>query len=126
MILVLDAHALLWALLGDGGELAPSARRSIADPDNDVLVSAATIWEIEVKRLAGRLEAPDDLLATVEATRFEIVAITGEDAVAAARLPPRHRDPFDRMVIALARRLDALVVTRDRAIGAYDVKVLTA
>lgn len=126
MILAVDAHALLWALLGDRGELSEPARRSLADPANDVVVSAATIWEIEVKRAAGRLEAPTDLLETVVATRFDILPVSGGDAVAAARLPLHHRDPFDRMLIAQAMRLDALIVTRGREFEAYDVRVLPA
>jgi PIN domain nuclease of toxin-antitoxin system len=125
VILAVDAHALLWAL-HDDGELSEPARRAVADPENDVLVSAATVWEIEVKRAAGRLQAPPDLLATVEATRFTVIPITAAEAVAAARLPPHHRDPFDRMLIAQAMRLDAIIVSRDRAFAPYDVKVLTA
>ena len=125
MILAVDAHALLWAL-HDDGELSEPARRSLADPENDVVVSAAIIWEIEVKRAAGRLEAPPDLLRAVEASRFSVIPITAAEAVAAASLPRHHGDPFDRMLIAQAQRLDAVIVSRDRAFGSYDVKVLTA
>jgi PIN domain nuclease of toxin-antitoxin system len=126
VILAVDAHALLWAFLGDKGQLTATARRMLADPANDVVVSAATIWEIEIKRAAGRLEAPGDLLGMVDATRFDVVPVLGVDAVAAATLPLHHRDPFDRMLIAQAMRLDAVVVTRDRAFAAYDVHVLVA
>ena len=126
MLLIVDAHALLWALEGATSRLSASARHAIADPANDVVVSAATIWEIEVKRAAGRLASPDNLLAIVDATRIDIVPVTGADATGAARLPTHHRDPFDRMVIAQAARLDATVVTRDRAFAAYDVPVLVA
>ena len=126
MILLVDAHALLWALSAGASPLSRTARAALADPQNDVLVSAATIWEIAVKTGAGRLDAPDDLLGTIEATRFEVLPISGPDAVAAAQLPLIHRNPFDRMVVAQAMRLDAVVVTRDRAIAAYDVKVMTA
>lgn len=61
MILLLDAHALLWWLADDDG-LAPAARRAIADPASDVLVSAVTVWEIGIKRSLGRLQAPADVL----------------------------------------------------------------
>jgi PIN domain nuclease of toxin-antitoxin system len=126
MLLIVDAHALLWALQDGDDRLSSPARRAIADPANDVVVSAATIWEIKVKRSAGRLDSPDNLLEIVEATRIEILPVTGTDATAAARLPMHHKDPFDRMVVAQAMRLDAVVVTRDRAFAAYDIHVLGA
>lgn len=125
MILLVDAHALLW-FLTDDGRLSEPARRSLQDPANDVLASAASIWELEAKRAAGRLDAPTDLLEVLERASISTVSITGGDAVAAARLPLHHKDPFDRMVIAQAQRLDAVVVTRDRAFGSYEVDVLTA
>ena len=125
MILLVDAHALLWWLAGDP-RLSDAARRTIADPANDVLASAATIWELEANRVAGRLEAPDDLLEALEAVQIDPLPVTAADAVDAARLPPHHKDPFDRMLVAQARRLDAVVVTRVRAIARYEVKVLTA
>ena len=121
----MDAHALLWAL-DDDGELSEPARRALAEPENDVVVSAAIIWEIEVKRAAGRLEAPADLLSTVEASRFVVIPITAVEAITAARLPMHHRDPFDRMLIAQAQRLDAVIVSRDRAFASYDVHQLLA
>ena len=125
MILLLDAHALLW-WLADAAELSDQARRAIADPANEVLVSAASIWEIEVKRAAGRLEAPEELLEDLDRARIDALPLTAVDAVAAARLPLHHRDPFDRMVVAQAQRLDPIVVSRDRAFEAYDVPVLLA
>jgi PIN domain nuclease of toxin-antitoxin system len=123
---MVDAHALLWALEGEGSPLSSAARQAIADPANDVVVSAATVWELEVKRAAGRLDSPANLLEALEATRIDVVPVVGLDAVNAARLPMHHPDPFDRMMIAQAPRLDAIVVTRDRAFNAYDVNVLGA
>lgn len=125
MILLVDAHALLWSLAGDP-RLGEPARRSIQDPANDVLASAASILELEAKRAAGRLDAPDDLLGVLERSNIGTLPVTGADAVAAARLPLHHRDPFDRMLIAQAQRLDAIVVTRDQAFAEYDVRVLAA
>lgn len=125
MILLLDAHALLWALAGDR-ELLPDTRSALEDPANDVLVSAATVWEIEIKRVAGRLEAPNDLIQAIEATGFMTLPITATDAQRAARLPRHHADPFDRMLVAQAQRLDAFVVSRDAALGAYGVELMSA
>jgi PIN domain nuclease of toxin-antitoxin system len=125
VILLLDAHAVLWALSGSR-ELRPDTRSALEDPANEVLVSAATVWEIEIKRVVGRLDAPDDLLEAMDATGFSTLPITAADARRAARLPRHHGDPFDRMLVAQAGRLDALIVTRDAALGAYDVELLPA
>jgi PIN domain nuclease of toxin-antitoxin system len=123
VIVFLDAHALLW-WWSDDAQLVQAARRSITDSTNTVVVSAGTVWEIAVKRAAGRLAAPIDLLEALRTEGFDVVPVTGEDAVVAAELPGHHRDPFDRLLIAQAQRLDALVVTRDRAIAAYEIHVL--
>ena len=125
MILLLDANALIWALQ-DGAQLSSPARLSIADPSNDVLVSAASVWELEIKRASGKLRLSEGLEAAIEAIGFLGLPITMRDAVAAASLPAHHKDPFDRMLVAQAQRLDAVIVTRDRAIASYDVKVMTA
>ena len=125
MILLLGAHALLW-WLADDPQLDAAAARSIADPANDVVVSAATVWEIELKRFAGRLRAPAELLDAIQQTGIDTLPITAPDAVTAAGLPMHHGDPFDRMLVAQAQRLDALIVSRDRALLAYEVEVLPA
>lgn len=125
MILLLDAHTLLWWLADDAG-LAPAARRSIADPTSDVLVSAATVWEIGIKRSLGKLAAPDDVLGAIEAAGFDGLPVTLADGDAAAGLPPFHRDPFDRMLVAQAMRLGAVLVSRDRAFAPYGIDVLAA
>lgn len=125
MILLLDAHALLWWLTDDGG-LAQAARRAIADPASDVLVSAATVWEIGIKRSLGKLDAPADVLGAIEAAGFNGLPVTLADGDAAASLPPLHRDPFDRMLVAQAMRLGAVLVSRDPAFPPYGVEVLTA
>lgn len=125
MILLLDAHALLW-WLADDPTLAEGARRAIADPANDVLVSAVTVWEVEIKRGLGKLTAPAGLVAAIETAGIDSLPITAADAERAGRLAPHHRDPFDRMLVAQASRLDAVIVTRDDAFAAYDVEVLAA
>lgn len=125
MILMLDTHALLW-WLADDPQLSDPARRSLSDPANVVLTSVASIWELEVKRVAGRVDAPSNILEALEGADIDPLPVSASDAVEAARLPAHHRDPFDRMVVAQARRLDAVVITRDRAIGRYDVHVLGA
>ncbi len=125
MILLVDAHALLWAL-GAPDELTVEARSALSSPANEVVVSAASIWEIAIKRALGKLRAPSALVPAIDDLGFSVVPITGQDAERAGALPMHHRDPFDRMVLAQAMRLDAVVVSRDRAFDAYEVAVLRA
>jgi PIN domain nuclease of toxin-antitoxin system len=125
VILLLDAHALLW-WLADDPTLAGGARAAIRDPSNDVLVSASSVWEIEIKRALGKLTAPDGVVEAIEAAGFDALPITAADAATAGRLPSHHRDPFDRMLVAQAGRLEALIVSRDRSFAPYDVEVLPA
>lgn len=125
MILLLDAHVLLWAL-SDAEQIDSRARLSIEATSNDVLVSAASIWELEIKRANGKLRFETDLIGDAARAGFDVIAISATDAATAARLPMHHRDPFDRILVAQAARLDAAIVTRDAAFSAYDVHVLTA
>lgn len=122
MNLLLDTHALLWWL--DDSPLAPAARDAIADPDNLVAVSAASVWEIEIKRALGKLDAPAGIVDAVGASEFEPLPISLEHAALAGGLPAHHSDPFDRMLVAQAKLLGLTVVTRDPAFASYDVKVL--
>ena len=125
MIVILDAHALLW-WLGDDPQLSDQARRTIADPLNDVLVSAATVWEIEIKRALGKLDAPSGLVAALEPAGMGPLPITLADAEAAGALPPHHRDPFDRMLVAQARRLDAVLISRNPIFEQYGIARVAA
>jgi PIN domain nuclease of toxin-antitoxin system len=125
VILLLDAHTVLW-WLADDPNLGADARTAIADPANDVLVSAATVWEVAIKRALGKLESPDGLIDALEIVGFDVLPIAGRDAEAAGALPPHHRDPFDRMLVAQAQRLGALIVSRDPAFADYEADVLQA
>ena len=125
MRVLLDAHALLW-WLADAPELGQGARDAISDPGNEVLVSVSTIWEIAIKRELGKLDAPPGLPVAIRDEGFGEVPIMGTDAEAAAILPAHHRDPFDRILVAQAVRLDAVIITRDEAIRRYDARVLLA
>ena len=124
MKLLLDGHAFLW-WLADAPELSATARATVADPDNMVLVSAATIWEIEIKRALGRLEAGSaDLVAEIEANGFGELPVRASHAVAASRLPRHHEDPFDRMLLAQSQVEGLVCVTRDPAFEPYGVPCL--
>jgi len=122
---LLDTHVLLWWLAGHS-TIDSTARSAIAEPTSRVVASAASAWEIAVKRALGKLEAPGDLPAALSASRIESLPITVEHALAAGALPRHHDDPFDRMLIAQARVEGLTLVTRDRALSRYDVAVLPA
>lgn len=125
MRLLLDAHTLLW-WLADDPELGSEARALIANPANDVLVGAATVWEIAIKRAIGKLDAPAGLVEALAEAGFAEVHVTAADGKRAGALDPHHRDPFDRMLVAQAERLEALIVTRDPVFGAYGVETRPA
>ena len=123
--LLLDTHALIW-WLSDVSELADSARAEIADPRNDIFVSAITGWEIAVKRAKGRITAPRNLAALVEERGFIHLPLTFHHAERAGDLPMHHRDPFDRFLIAQAQAEGLVLVTRDARVPLYGVRTLGA
>lgn len=100
MNLLLDTHAFLWAI-DNHPNLSAKAREAIIDGNNVVFVSAATAWEISIKKNIGKLQVPDtDYLQELALHRFTPLDITTEHALAVAHLPPHHKDPFDRILIA--------------------------
>ena len=121
MTLLLDAHAFLWWVFEDR-RLSTEAHAAIAD--NQCLVSAVTVWEIAIKRATGKLAAPEDLVGALARERFEELPVTAAHGEAAGALPPHHRDPFDRMLVAQAKAERLTVVTVDPAFAAYGVPVV--
>jgi PIN domain nuclease of toxin-antitoxin system len=122
MRLLLDTHALLWWLADEG--LTDRARDAIADPANLVMVSAASAWEITIKKALGKLSAPDDLERQVEVSGFTPLPISVVHGLAAGRLHRHHDDPFDRMLIAQAFAEGLTVVTHDKRFADYNVAML--
>lgn len=122
MNILLDTNVLVWWLLGST-RLSAKARRAIADCDA-LWVSAISVWEIEIKRARGNLEAPDDLEATLRGRGVRPLAVTFAHGIAAARLPPIHRDPFDRMLVAQAGLESLMLATSDALLRRYDDRVL--
>jgi PIN domain nuclease of toxin-antitoxin system len=125
MELLLDTNALIW-WLGGRDMLSRQATEAISAPESDVLVSAASIWEMSIKQARGRLEAPEDLLRSIEAEAFHELPIRFEHAHFAGSLPLHHGDPFDRILIAQAQLEGLTIVTRDLAFKAYGVPLLMA
>lgn len=125
MSLLLDSHVLLWVLADDPTLLARTRKR-LATTRERVLVSAATVWEIRIKAMLGKLSVPEDLLVQVEAAGLVFLPITPQHADSAGSLPRHHDDPFDRMLVAQAQTEGLTVVTRDRRFAAYHVPLLPA
>ena len=123
MKLLLDTHAVLWFLSGDE-RLGASARRHLIDDSNLVLLSAAVVWEIAIKRSLGELAVPEEYLSLLLGAGVQTLAITVEHAAAVVGLPPHHRDPFDRMLVAQAAIEGAALVSRDEALRPYDVTLI--
>jgi PIN domain nuclease of toxin-antitoxin system len=122
--LLLDTHVFIWWATNDA-TLRPDARTAIADADY-VAVSVATAWEMAIKKAFGRLEAPDDVEPQLERHSFSGLMITFEHARVAGTLPPHHRDPFDRMLVAQAQLEGLTIATRDPRISRYNVATLPA
>jgi PIN domain nuclease of toxin-antitoxin system len=121
--LLLDTHILLWWLAKDT-RLSPAEIKIITDPDNIIFVSAATSWEIAVKKMIGKLDAPDDLPAALVANDFLELPITIKHTQSLYQLPPHHNDPFDRIMIAQAISESLIFLTRDSKVLLYPLKTL--
>ncbi|MCU0834847.1 MAG: type II toxin-antitoxin system VapC family toxin [Chromatiaceae bacterium] len=121
MRLLLDTHVALWALTDDP-RLSEPARALIADPANDVLVSAASVWEIAIKHALGRGDMPisgDQALDWFRQAGYQLLPIAPEHAAAVEHLPDHHRDPFDRMLVAQAMAEPLRLLTHDPLVLRY-------
>ncbi len=125
MNLLLDTHVLLW-WLDDPGQISREALSAIQNQENTVFVSAATAWEIEIKKALGKLDAPDNLDEVIDDCRFYPLSITIKHALAVRELPLHHRDPFDRMLAAQTKVEGLTIVTRDSDVIQYPVSHLLA
>lgn len=121
MKLLLDTHLLLWAA-GDPDRLSPTARSMIESPDNELFFSAASLWEIAIKR---GLDRPDFQVDSRVLRRglldngYKELQITSEHAVAVEGLPPIHKDPFDRILVAQATVEGITLITSDAVVKHY-------
>lgn len=126
MNLLLDTCAFLW--IAGGQPLSLPAAGAVRDPSNEVYLSAVSVWEIVVKQQTGRLalpEPPDQLVRTERSLRgIAALPFDEEAAVQAPRLPPLHRDPFDRMLVCQAIALGLAIVTPDPLIRQYPVRTI--
>ena len=123
--LLLDTHVLLW-WLSDDSQLGEASRQAISNPRNQVYVSAASTWEISIKKSTGKLSAPEDMDAIVENEGFDKLPISLFHGEQAGLLPEHHRDPFDRMLIAQAQSEGLVIVTADEKIVQYNIRTMDA
>ena len=127
MRLLLDTHAFLW-FITDDPQLSATARALIADPDNEILISPASYWEIAIKVRLGKypLSAPYETLITqgIDGNGFKILPIEPRHTAILTAMPFHHRDPFDRLIVAQAEVEQLPIVSVDAVLDAYGVQRL--
>lgn len=126
MKLLLDTHALIWFQAGDR-RLSKAARQAIEADDAELLISAATVWEMAIKASLGRLTLPgpvDTYIAEKVGQGFRTLAVSWAHTAGVEDLPWHHRDPFDRLLVAQALSERCPVITRDRVFRKYGVEVI--
>jgi PIN domain nuclease of toxin-antitoxin system len=123
MRVLIDTHVLLWAVTEDvetvESKLSPAARQILLDGSNDIVVSAGTLYEIAIKVSIGKLPLPPEFPAMVEEHGYEVLPIAPRHLAQLARLPLRHRDPFDRLLVAQAAVDGLVLLTADAQLHAY-------
>jgi PIN domain nuclease of toxin-antitoxin system len=123
MRLLIDTHVFIWACV-EPERLSQAEREAIADPRNEVFASAASAWEISIKQALGRLAFPAERFEEfASGLGFQSLAMTAGHGIMAGGLPRHHDDPFDRMLVAQARAEGLTLVTNDRKIPLYEVRV---
>lgn len=121
MKLLLDTHLLIWAAI-DSHRLSAKARKLLADPTNELLYSAASLWEIAIKHSLGRADFQVDarvLRRGLQDNGYQELPITGAHTVAIESLPPIHKDPFDRILVAQATVEGITLLTSDVLVAKY-------
>lgn len=126
MKLLVDTQCWLW-MLSDPDRLSRRARRLIGMPGRKLYLSAASAWEIAIKHGLGKLELPADpveyVMSRLERSGMIPLPIKHLHALGVARLPPHHRDPFDRLLVAQAQVEELTLLTSDRQLESYDVRI---
>ena len=125
MRLLIDSNVFIW-MAAQPSELSAGAREALANPANERVLSVVAIWEIAIKLSLRKLVLPGDLMVAVEGMAAVTLPLRLAHIGRVQRLPLHHRDPFDRMMIAQALEENLTIVTRDRAFGAYGVRLLAA
>lgn len=123
---LLDTHAFVWWITGEA-RLSRAAEQTLSRTPEVVYVSAASLWEMAIKIKLGKLKMPDPfgayVLRQIQINRLEILPIHAPHVLETMNLPPHHRDPFDRLLIAQARTEELTLISGDEALRAYEVKI---
>ncbi len=123
MKLLLDTHAALW-WLSDDDRLGAVCAELLGDASSDVLLSAAVVWEVAIKRSLGKLRAPQGFASTLIGAGANALPVAVSHAEAVGLLEWHHRDPFDRMLVAQAEVEQAILISDDHALRPYGVRLL--
>jgi len=121
---LLDTHILLWAI-SESALLPKFIIDHIENPNNDILISVATLWELEIKNSIGKIILPENMLEGLEENGFNILEITSNHVKALRELPLFHRDPFDRILIAQSQFENLTLISKDKIINQYNCNCLT-
>lgn len=125
MKVLLDTHSFLWFVLNDP-KLSQDARHTIQEPENEVLISPASFWEIAIKVRLGKIDlhgSYDDFVRRgIAGNDFTILPIEPRHTSVLTTLPLHHRDPFDRLLVAQAMIEDVAIVSVDTALDSYSVR----
>lgn len=125
MRILLDTHIYIW-WLADDRRLPKEADAKIIDKDNEIYVSAASIWEISIKAALGQIQVdPTEIVESIHACGFQELPITSRHAIETGKLPPHHRDPFDRLLVAQSRVEPMYLLTHDQQLAIYGETILT-
>ncbi|MGH7918309.1 MAG: type II toxin-antitoxin system VapC family toxin [Candidatus Dormibacteraceae bacterium] len=122
--LLLDTNVVVWLLVDDRRSISGSALAALEDEDNRTFVSAASVWEIAIKRSLGNLDLDPRWAAVLTGLDFDRLPVTSEHAAYVEHLPWHHRDPFDRLLVAQAIVEGDALVTSDRRLRTYGVDVV--
>lgn len=117
---LLDTHIYLW-WLNDDRKLSKQAKNIISNPENIILVSVMSFWEISIKVRAKKLPLKTSFDKLVENLQFDLLPINLEHVASLHKLPLHHKDPFDRMLIAQTKTEDCILITDDSQINQYKV-----
>ena len=125
MKVLFDTHVLLWSL-DDPDRIGPQAQAALRTDITGVVISVVSFWEIAIKRRRGQLTAPDNLPDLVAKMGHEVLGVSAEHAWHVGALPLYHSDPFDRLLVAQAQLEGLPLVTHDRDLFDYDVRIIRA
>lgn len=119
---LLDTQIFIWWMKDE--KLKEDVTNILSDPANTIYLSTVSVWEMIIKKKIGKLKLPKDWKTTIKDGRFEVLSINFEHALAVETLPPHHKDPFDRMLIAQSKVEDLILITSDPKMSKYKIRVI--